>query len=143
MLIIKKNISYNKECFQTVIDEVNISDIVQYIISAIDDNWAPNCYWKIKSKEEEIFFAELLWVVYSYLIHNEIIIIEDPYFEYNKHRTEKYKNRLSYHNPLENNLYIPIIKRMSDEGYLTSEKTNYYKLGKMYWRNVKLDKLLN
>lgn len=148
-IIIKKdpnryeNLSYNKEEFQPVINEVNLSDISDYIISAIEDNWAPNCYWSTKSKQDRMFIGQLEWVIYSYLIHNKILIIEDKYYGYNKSRTEKYKDRLSYYNPLEVDLYMPIIQRMIDEKYLINDElVRCFKMGPTYWRKENLIKLL-
>ena len=93
------NLPYNKEDFQSVIDEVDLSDILDYIISAIEEDWAPKSYWSIKSKEEDIFIGKLQWVIYSYLVHKGLLIVEDRYFGYNKSRTEKYTDRYSYYNP--------------------------------------------
>lgn len=143
-----ENMPYNKEDFQSVINEVNLSDILDYIISAIEDKWAPNCYWSINSKEDKMFIGQLEWIIYSYLVHNKLLIIEDQYYSYNQSRIEKYKDRYSYHNTLERDLFIPIIKRMVNERYLTdvSSDTNdidrYYKLGPIYWRNNNLNTLI-
>jgi len=147
-IIIKKdpngheNLPYNKEEFQPVINEVNLSDILDYIISTIEDNWAPNCYWSIKSKCDKMSLGQIEWVIYSYLIHNKILIIEDQYYEYNESRTKKYKDRLSYYNTLEIDLYKPILNRMIDEKYLIIDQhIGYFKIGPTYWRNENLIKL--
>jgi len=141
------NLPYSKADFQSVIDEVDLSDILDYIISAIDGDWAPKSYWSIKSKEDDIFWGQLEWVIYSYLVHKELLLIEDQYFGYNTSRTEKYKDRFSYHNTLEMDLYKPILNRMVDEKYLTLIDTSYgvynYKLGPVYWRKINLEKILN
>ena len=134
----------SKKDIQSVINEVNPSDIIDYLISAIEDNWSPNCYWNIKSKEDKMFVGKLEWLIYSYLIHNEILMIEDKY------TTETtYKDRLSFYNPLEKDLYRPIIKRMTNERYLidmgeelNTDLDTYYKLGPIYWRNANLDILI-
>lgn len=143
-----ENLPYNKEDFQSVIDEVDLSDILDYIISAIDEDWAIKSYWSIKSKEDDMFIGELEWIIYSYLVHKKLLMIEDQYFGYNTSRTEKYKDRLSYHNTLERDLYIPIINRMADEKYLKLIDTSYnyghnYKLGPVYWRRINLENIFN
>lgn len=136
------NLPYNKEDFQSVIDEVDLSDILDYIISAIDGDWAPKSYWSIKSKEDKMFIGKLQWIIYSYLVHKGLLIVEDQYFGYNDSRIEKYKDRLSFYNPLEKDLYIPIIKRMVDEKCLTDVGGSFYKLGPMYWRIKNLESII-
>ncbi len=151
-----EHLPYDKSEFQSAINEVNLSDILDYIISAIDENWAPKSYWSIKSKEEDIFIGKLQWVIYSYLVHKGLLIVEDRYFGYNKSRTEKYTDRYSYYNPLEKDLYKPIMDRMVREKYLiswdsikkwantgTSYIQTYYKLGPIYWRNINLEIILD
>lgn len=142
-----ENLPYSKADFQSVIDEVDLSDILDYIISTIDNKWAPNCYWKFSSIDDTMFSGELQWIIYSYLVHKELLLIEDQYFGYNTSRTEKYKDRFSYHNTLERDLYGPILNRMVDEKYLTLIDTShgygYYKLGSVYWRRINLEKILN
>ena len=133
------NLPYNKEDFQSVIDEVHLSDILDYIVSTIEEDWAPKSYWSIKSKEDKMFIGKLQWIIYSYLVHNKLLIIEDSY----PNNNEKYKDRLSYHNRLEKDLYIPIIKRMVNEKCLTDVGGSFYKLGPMYWRNKNLESILN
>jgi hypothetical protein len=145
-ILIKKNpndfinLIYNKEDFQSVINEVYLSDILDYIISAIDKDWAPKYYWSIKSKWGKMSLSELYWLIYSYLIHNKLLIIEDQYFGYNESRTKKYKDRLSYYNLLEIDLYQPILNKMVNHKYLT-EINGYYKLGPLYKRKENLIKL--
>jgi hypothetical protein len=141
-----EHLPYDKSEFQSVIDSVNLSDILDYIISAIDEDWSPKSYWSIKSKEEDIFIGKLQWVIYSYLVHKGLLIVEDRYFGYNKSRTEKYTDRYSYYNPLEKDLYKPIMDRMVDEKYLTSWDGyvyTYYKLGPVYWRGINLERILD
>jgi hypothetical protein len=143
-----ENLPYNKEDFQSVIDEVDLSDILDYIISAIDGDWAPKSYWSIKSKEDDMFFGKLQWIIYSYLVHKGLLVVEDCYFGYNTSQIEKYKDRLSYHNTLEVDLYKPILNRMADEKYLTLIDISYnyghnYKLGPIYWRRINLENILN
>lgn len=136
-----ENLPYNKSDFRSVIDEVDLSDILDYIVSAIEEDWAPKSYWSIESKESNIFIGKLEWIIYSYLVHKELLIVEDQYFGYNMGRTEKYKNRCDYYNPLERDLYDPIIKRMVDERYLINVDNRYYKIGPIYWRNKNLESL--
>ncbi len=138
-----ENLPYNKEDFQSVIDEVNLSDILDYIISAIDGDWAPSCYWKHHDVNDNLFVGQLEWIIYSYLVHKGLLIVEDCYFGYNKSRTEKYEDRYGYYNPLERDLYIPIINRMVDEKYLNNIGDRRYKLGPIYWRNNNLENILN
>ncbi len=132
------NLPYNKEDFQSVIDEVHLSDILDYIISAIEEDWAPKSYWSVKSKEDKMFIGKLQWIIYSYLVHKELLIVELSY----PVKNEKYKDRLSFHNPLEKDLYIPIIKRMVNEKYLTDVGGSFYKLGPMYWRIKNLESII-
>ncbi len=134
-----KNLPYNKEDFQSVIDEVDLSDILDYIITAIEEGWAPKSYWSIKSKEDKMFIGKLEWIIYSYLVHKELLIVELSY----PVKNEKYKDRLSFYNPLEKDLYIPIIKRMVNEKYLTDVGGSFYKLGPIYWRNKNLELIIN
>jgi hypothetical protein len=149
-----ENLAYNKEDFQSVIDEVDLSDILDYIISTINNKWAPNCYWKFSSIDDTIYSGELQWIIYSYLVHKGLLMVEDQYFGYNTSRTEKYKDRCSYHNTLVNDLYNPIGNRMVSEKYITDVdyrilisqggpniNYRYYKLGPVYWRNHNLEKI--
>ena len=79
-------------------------------------------------------------------MHKGLLIVEDRYFGYNKSRTEKYTDRYSYYNPLEKDLYKPIMDRMVDEKYLTSWDGyvyTYYKLGPVYWRGINLERILD
>jgi hypothetical protein len=141
-----ENLPYNKEDFQSVIDEVDLSDILDYIISTIDNKWAPNCYWKFSSIDDTMFSGELQWIIYSYLVHKELLLIEEQYFGYNTSQTEKYKDRFTYHNTLERDLYKPILNRMIDEKYLKLIDTSYnygQKLGPVYWRRINLENILN
>jgi len=134
-----ENLPYNKEDFQSVIDEVDLSDILDYIITTIEEGWAPKSYWSIKSKEDKMFIGKLEWIIYSYLVHKELLIVELSY----PVKNEKYKDRLSFYNPLEKDLYIPIIKRMVDEKCLTDVGGSFYKLGPIYWRNKNLELIIN
>jgi hypothetical protein len=68
-------------------------------------------------------------------------MVEDQYFGYNTSRTEKYKDRCSYHNTLVKDLYNPIGNRMVSEKYITDVDYRYYKLGPVYWRNHNLEKI--
>lgn len=143
-----ENLLHNKEDFQSVIDEVDLSDILDYIIIAIEEDWAPNCYWKHHDVNDNLFVGQLEWIIYSYLVHKGLLIVEDCYFGYNKSRIEKYKDRFTYHNTLEMDLYKPILNRMADEKYLTVIDTSYgyghnYKLGPVYWRRINLENILN
>jgi hypothetical protein len=139
-----------KSDFAEIIDSIDLYDISQYFISLDTDKWVPNCYWKtldnISILKENRFFGEIMWGIYSYLIHKELLVIEDKYFGYNSNRTDMSKKYRTYFNPLENDLYILIIKRLLDENYLT-ENTNgysmYYKIGNSYHRQKNLDELIN
>ena len=139
-----ENIPHNADDFQSVINGVDLFDITNYIISAIDGDWAPS-YWKCNSINDEILSSGLHWLIYSYLVHSKLLVIEDRFFGYNGDRADKYKNRLTYHNTFEVDLYKPI-DRMFNEGYLNISKispfSDLYKLGPMYWRNTNLEKLL-
>jgi hypothetical protein len=136
------NLPYNKEDFQSVIDEVDLSDILDYIVSAIDGDWAPGCHWKNHDVNDNLFVGQLEWIIYSYLVHKGLLIVEDKYFGYNTSRIEKYRDRCGYYNPLEKDLYIPIIKRMVDEKCLTDVGGSFYKLGPMYWRIKNLESII-
>jgi hypothetical protein len=138
-----ENLLYNKEDFQSVIDEVDLSDILDYIVSAIDGDWAPSCYWKHHDVNDNLFVGQLEWIIYSYLVHKGLLMVEDQYFRYNTSRIEKYRDRYGYYNPLERDLYIPIINRMVDEKYLINVDNRYYKLGPIYWRNNNLENIFN
>lgn len=146
-----ENLPYNKEDFQSVINEVNPSDILDYIVNTITDKWAPHCYWKYSSIDDKMFIGELYWIIYSYLVHNKLLIIENRYFGYNPWPALTYKiersisslylDRCSYHNSLETDLYKPILNRMIDEKYLISSQ-DFYTLGPLYWRNINLENIL-
>jgi len=146
-IVIKKcphkfeHIPYDPNDFKYLVDEVNLFDICEYIISANKGDWAPNCYWS--KVEKNIRFVELQWLVYSYLIHKGLLIIEDKYFGYHKSRTEKYIDRCSYYNPLENRLYVPILDRMVNEKYLSIGEYRCFNLGTNYNRMINLNKLIS
>lgn len=144
---------YPKEVFQNVIDGVDLEDLTEFIKELNDASWVPKCYWKNKGKDinHEMWYGELSWAMYSYLVDRKLLIVEDQYYRYNKSRTEKYKDRHCYFNPLEKQLYHPIVKRLLDEKWLdiarvvdyTYSKGYYYKLGVSHQREEKLNEILN
>ena len=145
-----QNIPHDPDDFGSIIGSVELFDISNYIVSAIEDNWAPAAYWKCHTMEGEIHSGELQWLIYSYLAHKGLLVVEDCYFGYNPERTQKNRGRCDYYNPLEKDLYKPIINRMVKEKYLTDHIVytgimaiahTRYKLGPLYRRSTNLANL--
>lgn len=134
--------------YKRIIDNVCLDDIINYIINLNTDSWVPRCYWI--NKGEYIFktfrIGEFEWAIYSYLVSVGLLLVEDQYYGYNESRTEKYRGRKDYYNPLESALYYPIVERLLGEGYvmLDSSEPPYrdsYKISKRYVRERKLEQL--
>ncbi len=148
-----EHLPYNDKDYNSVIESIDLFHLIEYIIDLDNDDknkWVSKAYWdkskRIKSGVEDLLFiGQLYWAIYSYLIHNEYLIVEDQYYEYNLLRTDKYKTRCEYFNPLEITLYSPILRKLSSESYLESLEKNgwrYYKIGKMYSRVINLKNLV-
>lgn len=138
------------EQYKSLADSVDLSDLTEFIKELNSAKWVPNCYWKNGGKDIFTKFrgGELHWVIYSYLTDRKLLIVEDQYYGYNSSRTEKYKSKSGYFNPLEGKLYQLVIDRLVDGAYLIAypEKSQYYtrydySLGKSYDRENKLKKL--
>ena len=143
----------NKFDFNSIINSVYLVDIVKYIIELDDpdkNDWLQGTYW-VTDHIHGIHTSELEWAIFSYLVHNKILLIEnkkrfstkDKFF---KDFGEEYVPRTSYYNLLESKLYVPILARLEDEGYLIrSGKIEYgmpfFKISKKYNRIVNLGKL--
>lgn len=140
--------------FQEVIKSVDPYDICNYIVSLDTESWVPVCYWSraIKDTKKRIedfmdpHYGEMMWAIYSYLVHNEILIIEDEYYGCNSSRVDKYKKRDSYDSRFENQLYHPIISRLVIEKFLTVLEPVVhgfprYKMGSSYYRMYNLENL--
>jgi len=132
-----------RSVFSEIVKAIDLYDMCQYFISLDTDKWVPNCYWTTqKSILKKRSGQEILWGVYSYLIHNEFILIEKKVGTDSLRITTK---RDSYYNKLEN-LYRMVIKRLLNEKYLIQNDTKldgYYRIGNSYQRQKNLDELLN
>jgi len=143
---------YKDKDYQRLVDEVDLHDLTRHIISLNVESWVPSCYWENvgKSIDVEIWYGEISWAIYSYLVDKGFLIIEDQYYRYNTSRSDKYKKRNSYFNTLEKELYHPIRDRLLDGSYLdisrvvehTYTRGYYYKIGKSYLRENKLNKII-
>ena len=140
--------------FQEVIKSVDPYDICNYIVSLDTESWVPRCYWSReslddKAKKLDHHYGEMMWAIYSYLVHNEILVIEDEYYGCNSSRVDKYKKykkRDSYDSRFENQLYHPIISRLVIEKFLTVLEPVVhgfprYKMGSSYYRMYNLENL--
>lgn len=132
-----------------VVKSVDLVDIVKYIIELDDpdkNDWLTGTYW-VTDHTHGIHASELQWAIFSYLVHNKILLINKKRFSTeDKTFGEEYVPRTSYYNLLEVNLYIPILIRLEDEGYIIrSGKIEYgmpfFKISKKYNRIVNLEKL--
>jgi len=91
-----------------------------------------------------------MWVIYSYLVSKRLLIIEDQYFGWNSERTKKYLDRTGYYNPLEKQIYKPILDRMVSSGHLdiinlqvsSGRFFDHYVIGKRFIREKKLNILI-
>lgn len=138
-----RNLPSKKEDFQLVIDSVDLSDILEYILIIINTKCAPICYWQCYSIEGVMSKGELQWVIYSYLVESKFLVIENRYFGYNGN-TEIYKDKFSYYNVLEADLYNPILNRLVNQKYLIQDSVEpfYYRFGPVYWRSTNLENLI-
>lgn len=161
LMYIEKNKNINEiplSEFQEVIDSIDLYDLCNYIISLDTESWVPSSYWsrakaklyKDAEKQKEALkyphYGEIFWAIYSYLVHNEIIMIEDEYWRYNSSRVDKYRKRDGYYSPLENRLYQPILTRLLNEKFLSISEVTYYgndtyKMGSSYYRMSNLEKI--
>lgn len=141
--------------FKAVIDNVDLYDICNYIISLDTDTWVHSSYWsrakaklfkELERKKEALkdpHRGEVMWAIYSYLVHNKILMIED---ELSK---SGFRKRDSYYNLLESQLYHPILTRLINEGFLVrthipnprESGIDRYKIGSSYNRMSNLEKL--
>lgn len=156
MLYIDKNKKISDSEFKKIIDSVDLYDICNYIISLDSESWVPVSYWsRAKAKlhkdpEKQILkdphYGEMIWAIYSYLVHNEILMIK------NEHSLKgDIRKKDSYYNLLEAPLYHPILTRLIDEGFLIRTYQNNpssvysfndgYKIGSSYNRMSNLEKL--
>lgn len=154
-IIIKKNTNSDHFDFDSIINSVELVDIVKYIIELDDpdkNDWIKDNYWYwypanliSNNHKNGIHTSELEWAIFSYLVHNNILVIEKKYYN-PLDDIDKYVPRTSYYNPLEAKLYVPILARLEKEGYLIrGEKIEYgmpfFKISKKYQRIDSLKKL--
>ena len=125
--------------FNSVINSVDLVDLLDFIKSLSVDKWVPNAYWKHKNNSNKFHWGEAVWAVYSYLIDRKILIIEDQYYGWNSSRTNKYLLKNSYDSTFENSLYDPILKKMVDSKYLNQMDGKYFQINKSILRSEKLE----
>jgi hypothetical protein len=135
--------------YYNVVDSIDLEDLMKFITSLCTESWVPKCYWN-EGIGGHIFVKDgtdrgsLSWAVFSYLITKEIIMIEDKYFiTHPNPKRERYVKRTSFDNRHEQSLYIPIVRRLVSEGWLSeySNMNHHYHLGKLYYRVKSLEKL--
>jgi hypothetical protein len=122
-IIIRKDPSrydHIKEDFKTadyksVIEGVDLNDLTKFIKELNTYEWVRRVYWKADHK---FFIGELYWAIFAYLVDREILLVEDMYFGCNKSRTDRYVDKNSYYNTLEDNLYYPIVYRLVNNGFI-------------------------
>lgn len=136
----QKHIPWDNVDFERLVDGVDLSDVMDFILMTMDGE--SNHYWSVTDINWHIYYGELDWVIYSYLVDRGLLIVEDKYYssDMNTGRS-KYLDKSGYFNPLEHNLYTPIVDRLSGY-YLDKVEENYYMIGKGYLRDKTLCKIL-
>jgi hypothetical protein len=120
--------------YATVINGVDLKDMTNFIKRL--NELAPSIYWK---GGDEFTMGELYWAIFSYLVDKEILLIEDKFFDYGT-RENKYVSKTSYFNILEEDLYLPIAKRLIDDGYIIITKLS--KMDSLIWHKYKVSPAL-
>ena len=131
--------------YATVINGVDLKDMTNFIkrlnelVLSRDSNGLlvfSKVYWK---GGDEFTMGELYWAIFSYLVDKEILLIEDKFFDYGT-RENKYVSKTSYFNILEEDLYLPIAKRLIDDGYIIITKLS--KMDSLIWHKYKVSPAL-
>jgi hypothetical protein len=123
----RKNLDYTG-----IISSIDLEDLTNFLVSLTTEEWVPTCYWHNKNIiTEPTQRGTLYWGIYSYLVKNNHIRIENPHWVEREghgngnHRNEYYEHT-SYYNPLEEVLYGPILMRLGTEKHLSSTDGIYW-----------------
>ena len=134
-----EHLSWGHNDFEGMVSSIDLDDLLIYILEQI--NKPPTVYWHVSDINDEIFYGDLLCTICFYLKERGLLIIEDTYYnEVSSNRT-KYIGKGTYFNPLENQLYNPILDRLSG-WHLDELEDSYYKVGRGYLRVDKLENIL-
>jgi len=112
--------------YSILINSVDLDDLKLFLKSLNTERWVPFCYWnrgEIKDKPniltEFVGKNPLRWSIYSFLVKNGYMLIENPHWCQRNPRKGNNPNEFyeyySYYNEL---VYDEIINRLHDEGYL-------------------------
>jgi hypothetical protein len=133
----------------SLIESIDPIEFVKFVKSLFseDCDWTLKCYWDKMGKSESTPFYSGCWVVYSFLISKEHLLIENEYYGRYPQYRNKYCLRESYHNGFENSIYKPFLQRMVDLKYLNFVKSDgligsgYYSLGGRCFRDEKISSI--
>lgn len=135
------HLPWDDQDFVSVINGINLDYLLDYILNMI--NSPKTNYWKVSDINGEIFHGEIYCAICFYLLSCGLLHIEDQYYyEGIVNGRTKYIKEGTYFNPLEKELYDPILKRLSG-WHLDEIDWMYYKVGKGYLRDKKLNLLLS
>lgn len=137
--------NYEDLDYSHLIMSIDLEDLTKFLVSLSTEEWVPSCYWNKLDITQTIYRGKIWWGIYSYLVKNGHISIENPYWEgrsaYN--HTNEYYSHTSYYNPLEGYIYQPILKRLGEEKHLVrvSHSTWTIKRGISPLRKLKKHKI--
>ena len=121
-----KNLDYGD-----IVSSIDLEDLTNFLVSLTTEEWVPTCYWdngNIVTKP--IQNGTIYWGVYSYLVKNGHIRIENPFWvgrvPARGNHPNEYFEHTSYYNPLGDLLYRPILMRLGMENYLTSTDNKFW-----------------
>jgi hypothetical protein len=122
--------NYNNLDYGDLISSIDLKDLTDFMVSLTTEEWVPHCYWgNADITTEPTFRGRLYWAIYSYLVKNEYIRIENPYWIERKgfgNHPNEYYEYTSYYNPLEESLYKPILTRLDMGNYLINVDDIYW-----------------
>ena len=155
MILIKKdpnseeNLNYRYEDYNRLVNSVNLLDIILFISRS-----KRNSYFYV-NENGYLSRNSLFWAIFSYLIINSLLIIENRLYisEYESNpdhsprevsrRSEKFIKFDSYFYPLEGFLYSPILSKLVKNEFLFKNNYDSYSINISTIRDYKLSTLIN
>lgn len=130
--------------YDEVIDNIDLYKLTEFIIDLHNQDWTPKCYWTPIMKDGRFNRAdkgEIQWSIYSYLVSNGMMVVEDQYYGDTRYNTKnKYKLKTSFDNSFIADLYNPIIDRLVDNRFFIHVNFDYV-IDISYLREIKLNEL--
>jgi hypothetical protein len=109
--------------YRDVISSIDLGDLTNFLVSLRTEEWVPSCYWNNSNITKPTHSGIVFWGIYCYLVKNNHIRIENPYWverEGRGNHPNEYYEYTSYYNPLEDLLYHPILIRLQMGNHMTT-----------------------